>query len=131
VVLPIDVTVEDGVNGVSRKLDEIQKKDVIVDVGPKTRQSFYDLVKGKKFIVLNGPVGWYEKGYDKGTKKLLKILSDSKAKVIIGGGDTVALASKMHLGNTFHFTSTGGGAMLDYIIDGKLPGIEALKKNKK
>ncbi|MCK5096068.1 MAG: phosphoglycerate kinase, partial [Candidatus Pacebacteria bacterium] len=54
----------------------------------------------------------------------------SRAKVIVGGGDTVALVSKMRLEKKFHFVSTGGGAMLDFLADGKLPGIDALVKNK-
>ena len=139
-VLPKDVLVECGKNGRVRSLEKIGENDVIVDVGEQTRKEYKMLLKGKKFVVLNGPVGWYEKGYDKGTKKLLKVLSDlsdlsagrqgSRAKVIVGGGDTVALVSKMRLEKKFHFVSTGGGAMLDFLADGKLPGIDALVKNK-
>lgn len=130
-VLPIDVLVGNNKAGEARKLEEMGVNDVIVDVGPKTRAMFADMVKKHKFVVVNGPLGWYEKGYDKGTKKLLKVLSDSKAKVIIGGGDTVALVEKMRLQDSFLFVSSGGGAMLDYLIDGKLPGIDALTKSKK
>ena len=134
-ILPEDVLVVSGMRGVARTLDKIGKKDVIVDVGPKTRKSFEDLVSKHKFILMNGPLGNYEKGYDKGTKKLLKVLSDlsagkqgSKAKIIIGGGDTAALVTRMKLEKAFVFVSTGGGAMLDYLVDGKLPGIDALLK---
>lgn len=128
-ILPLDVMVKsDKPAGEARELSEIGKDDVIVDVGPKTRASFEALVSKFKFVVINGPLGNYEQGYDKGTKKLLKILSDSSAKVIIGGGDTVAMVQKMHLEDSFSFVSTGGGAMLDYLIDGKLPGVDMLIK---
>jgi phosphoglycerate kinase len=132
VLLPEDVMVKgDKPGGAARALSEIGTDDVIVDVGPKTRASFESLAAKFKFIVINGPLGNYEAGYDKGTKKLLKILSESKAQVIIGGGDTVAMVQKMHLEDSFSFVSTGGGAMLEYLMHGTLPGVEALQKSRK
>ena len=132
-ILPEDVLVVSGMRGVVKSLDKIDKKDIIVDVGSKTRKSFEKLVSKHKFVLVNGPLGNYEKGYDKGTKKLLKVLSDqgSKTKVIVGGGDTAALVTHMKLEKAFMFVSTGGGAMLDYLVDGKLSGIDALLKSKK
>ena len=129
-VFPEDVLVISGIRGAARSLERIGKQDVIVDVGPKTRKSFEKLVSKHKFILVNGPLGNYEKGYDKGTKKLLKVLSSSKAKIIIGGGDTAALVTRMKLEKAFMFVSTGGGAMLDYLVDGKLSGINALLESK-
>ena len=75
----------------------------------------------------NGPVGYYEKGFDAGSKVLLKGLAASKADVIIGGGDTVALVAKLKMENDFTFVSTGGGATLDFLVAGTLPAIKALK----
>jgi phosphoglycerate kinase len=128
ILLPIDVLVKNEKGGEVRALEAVGKEDFICDVGPKTRASFDALVSKHKFIVFNGTLGEYEAGYDKGTKKLLKVLADSKAKVILGGGDTVIMVEKMKLGDAFHFVSTGGGAMLDYLTSGSLPGIDALKK---
>lgn len=128
--LPEDVLVEGSKLGVTRELNTVKKDDVIVDVGAKTRSAFEEMVGKQALIVLNGPIGWYEKEYDKGTRKLLKVLSETKGMVILGGGDTVALVSKMRLRNKYTFISTGGGAMLDYLADGKLPGIDALMKIK-
>jgi len=128
ILLPIDVLVKNEKGGEVRALEAVGKEDFICDVGPKTRASFDALVAKHKFIVFNGTLGEYEAGYDKGTKKLLKVLADSKAKVILGGGDTVTMVEKMKLGDAFHFVSTGGGAMLDYLTSGSLPGIDALKK---
>ena len=129
ILTPIDVTVEDGNKGKNLSLEELGKKDVIVDVGSKTIKNFEDLVDRHKMVVFNGPLGNYEKGYAKGTKKLLKEIAESDVISIIGGGDTVALVSKMKLEDEFTFVSTGGGAMLDFIINGKIPGIDALIKN--
>lgn len=130
-ILPQDVLVAGGVHGVAKALSKIEKKDVIVDIGPKTRKSFIELVSKHKFILVNGPMGNYEEGFEKGTKKLLKVLSDSNAKVVIGGGDTTVLISHMKLENSLEFVSTGGGAMLDFLVDEKLPGITALLESKK
>ena len=130
-ILPQDVLVVGGVHGVAKSLSKIEKKDVIVDVGPKTRKSFIELISKHKFILMNGPMGNYEEGFEKGTKKLLKVLSDSNAKVVIGGGDTTVLITRMKLESSFEFVSTGGGAMLDFLVDEKLPGITALLENKK
>jgi phosphoglycerate kinase len=58
-------------------------------------------------------------------------LAKSNAKTIIGGGDTLTVAFNLKLHNKFTFVSTGGGAMLDFLADGKLPGIEAILKSKK
>lgn len=125
-ILPYDVLIANQKNGEVRSLKNISPREIIVDVGPRTRKSFQDLISKHKFILMNGPLGNYEDGYSKGTKKILSVLSKSKAKVIVGGGDTVTLVSAMKLEKGFLFVSTGGGAMLDYLIDGKLPGIDTL-----
>jgi phosphoglycerate kinase len=125
IMLPQDVLIQDGK---SCSFDALRKNDVIVDVGIHTRKSFEDLIQKHSFVIMNGPIGWYEKGFDVGTRTMLKALAKSKAQVIVGGGDTVSLIDKMRLHNSFLFVSTGGGAMLDYLSDGKLPGIEAIKK---
>jgi 3-phosphoglycerate kinase len=54
-------------------------------------------------------------------------VSDAPAHSLIGGGDTVACIRELNLADKFSFLSTGGGAMLDYLVDGTLPGVEALK----
>src|SRR3989344_6465502 len=83
-------------------------------------------IENSKFIIWNGPLGKYESGYTKSTEDLAKALSESKAEVIIGGGDTLAAIAPLNLLNKFSFVSTGGGAMLDFLAHGTLPGIEAL-----
>lgn len=83
-------------------------------------------IKEAKFILWNGPLGKYEDGYKEGTVALAKLLASSKAKVIVGGGDTLSVIKETGLENDFYFVSMAGGAMLDFLSSGTLPGIEAL-----
>jgi phosphoglycerate kinase len=77
---------------------------------------------------VNGPLGNYEEGFDAATKALLKeIAAQKKAVTIVGGGDSVALVQKLKLEKEFSFVSTGGGAMLEFLAKGKLPGVDALR----
>ncbi len=129
-ILPVDVVV--GNKKVSiKKPEEVIKSEIIHDAGPETIKELEGLVEKSKFVLWNGPLGNYEKGFDKGTADLLKILAKSDAKTIIGGGDTLAVAFKLKLHNKFTFVSTGGGAMLDFLADGKLPGIDAIERSQK
>ena len=107
--------------------DFIIKDGAIIDIGEKTIKNLEEVIKQSKFILWNGPLGKYENGGAEGTKKILKFLAQSKIKSIIGGGDTVAIISLMKLEKKFSFVSTGGGATLDFLANGTLPGIKALK----
>jgi phosphoglycerate kinase len=129
-VLPVDVVVSNKKVSI-KKPEDLIKSDSIADAGLETIKELEKLVKKSKFILWNGPLGNYEKGFDKGTRDLLKILAKSEAKTIIGGGDTLTVAFNMKLHNKFTFVSTGGGAMLDFLADGKLPGIDAIRNSKK
>ena len=126
--LPVDVVIGNKKASIKTPQD-LTKNETIYDAGPETIKELECLIKKSKFVLWNGPLGNYEKGYDKGTIDLLKILAKSEARTIIGGGDTLAVAFNLKLHNKFTFVSTGGGAMLDFLADGKLPGIEALKKS--
>jgi 3-phosphoglycerate kinase len=84
-------------------------------------------VKQSKFILWNGPLGNYEEGFSEGTKKLAEIISKANAKSVVGGGDTVAAIQSLGLLDKFSFVSTGGGAMLDFLANETLPGIQAME----
>ena len=76
-------------------------------------------------------MGNIEEGdFDKGTKIVAKAIANSNAKTIVGGGDTVAVINKMGILDKFTFVSTAGGAMLEFLANGTLPGIEAIIKSK-
>jgi len=103
------------------------KDEAIVDIGEKTVKNLALIIKKSKLILWNGPLGKYEDGGAEATKKILKLVAKSKAESIIGGGDTLVLINRMNMENKFSFISTGGGAMLDFLVEGTLPGIKALK----
>lgn len=125
-ILPVDVVVKSGNKLINKKCNEVEKDESILDIGEETVKNLTLLVKNSKFILWNGPLGKYEAGGAKATKEILKLVADSKAESIIGGGDTVALISEMKMEKDFSFVSTGGGATLDFLANGTLPGIKAL-----
>lgn len=112
-------------------IDAQRKNKKDLDIGPLAIKQITSLIKEAKFILWNGPVGNYEKkGFEKGTVAIARAIAQSRAKSIIGGGDTVAVVEKLGIINKFSFVSTAGGAMLEFLAKGTLPGIEALKKSK-
>ncbi len=132
IILPTDVVVKNDGNKTSIKnIGELLAGDSIVDVGPQTIKDLEPILKKAKLIVWNGPLGYYEEGFDKGTIALLKAITETKATSIIGGGDTAVIVEKLGLDKKLSFVSTGGGATLDYLVDGKLPGIDAIMMCKK
>lgn len=133
IILPSDVVIKtsDGKKTAVRNIDRLSLEDTIVDVGPETIKNLAPILKKAKLIVWNGPLGFYEEGFDKGTIALLNAIAESKATSIIGGGDTAVIVEKLGLESKLSFVSTGGGATLDYLADGKLPGIDAIIKCKK
>jgi phosphoglycerate kinase len=128
IFLPVDVVVQKGIEASVKRPDEVLADEKIVDAGPETVVFLKDVIKNSKLVLWNGPLGFYEGGFDKASAELLKSLSKSKAETIIGGGDTVALVSKLKLEKKMTFVSTGGGATLDFLTKGTLPGIEVLHK---
>jgi phosphoglycerate kinase len=126
-LLPIDVIVLRGTKKMALLLDEIEKNDVIVDIGPETITLVSEKIKKAKVIVWNGPTGWYERGFTKGTIDLAKAMRDTKGAAVIGGGDTGAVVEKVVGESSKVFVSTGGGATLDFLAKGTLPGVECLK----
>lgn len=107
--------------------DYIWQNDQIIDIGPDTLQHWSTLIAEQKFVLWNGPVGWYERGGSAGTDGLATALVNSQAHAVIGGGNTVEAVSKIKFDLAKVFVSTGGGAMLELITQGTLPGLEVLR----
>ncbi len=126
-LLPIDVEVTSGKKRYNTLASEVKENECIVDIGEKSLENLALLINEAKFILWNGPLGKYEDGSGSATEKILKLIQKSKADSIIGGGDTVALISKLKLEDKLGFVSTGGGATLEFLAKGSLPGIKALK----
>ncbi|MSU44590.1 phosphoglycerate kinase [Candidatus Nomurabacteria bacterium] len=126
-ILPVDVVVKSQDKLITKKVTEVGKDENILDIGDETVENLTQLIKKSKFILWNGPLGKYEDGGEKSTKEVLKLVAASKAESIIGGGDTVALISEIKMEKKFSFISTGGGATLEFLSSGTLPGIKALE----
>ena len=136
VLLPVDVIVAKDFKskGKEKKLNEIDKEDLILDIGTKTISSIKEIIDKSNSILWNGPAGYFEnENFQNGTKKILEIISNKtlndKIFSIAGGGETVAAINKFKKFNSFTFVSTAGGAFLEFLEGKDLPGIKALNKN--
>ena len=133
IVLPVDVACslefKDGDKRIEKDINEIDFHEIGLDIGNKTLSLFEKYLKDAKTVFWNGPLGVYGFSlYAKNTNKLLNCLEKSKAKVVLGGGDIVAAASKLSLTNKFYHVSTGGGATLEYLSGNTLPGLENIEE---
>lgn len=126
-VLPIDLVVISGAHIRTCAPYEVKAHEMIMDIGPQTIKYIASLAMISKSVLWNGPLGYYDRGFAKGSEDLMRTLAKSKAYSVIGGGDTVSLVSKLKLEKKLGFVSTGGGATLDFLAYGILPGIKALK----
>ena len=129
---PVDVTVEDADGQAKvKKPEEVGDGDNIVDIGPASVAYLAPRIAEAKFILWNGPTGLYENGYISYTRQIAELIAKANergASVVIGGGDTIAAIEAGGIPQEkLGFLSTGGGAMLQYLLKGTLPGIEVLK----
>lgn len=125
---PVDVVLE---TGETVPFYGIPRDREVVDCGAESIKLIEKTIKDAKTVIANGPLGLYEKGWLKGTEAVLVKLGEAEAKTYIGGGDTVAVAHSLHLLRKFDFVSLGGGAMLDFLASGTLPGIHAVTESKR
>jgi phosphoglycerate kinase len=129
---PIDIVIADGFSNDADKQIILAKNGIPegwqgMDIGPKTVAEWSKILPKGATVFWNGPLGVFEMAnFAKGTKAIAELLAKSKAKTIVGGGDSVAAVEQMGLGNQFAHLSTGGGASLEFLEYGRLPGIDAL-----
>jgi len=130
IVLPVDVVIKSQDGKVSTvPVTQIPKSTHGLDIGPKTVTLFTEKCEPAATVFWNGPLGFVEdERFVKGTAGLAKALSRMKSVRIVGGGDTVAVISKLKLASKFSHISTGGGASLEFIEGKRLPGIAALER---
>ena len=130
--LPMDVVIADGFrNDATFKtipvFEGIPKGWMGMDIGPQTIEAWSADFKKAATIFWNGPVGVFEMPhFARGTQEMAKAIAGLQATTVVGGGDSVAALNQLGLGSKFTHVSTGGGASLEYLEIGKLPGIEAL-----
>lgn len=127
VIAPIDVAVKSGGGTRITPIENISETEVVVDIGRETITALEKIIGQAKLIVWNGPLGLYEEGYTDASRELLERIMGSNAYAIVGGGDTVALVESLGMTDRFGFVSTGGGAMLEYLANETLVGLEALR----
>lgn len=102
-----------------------------LDISSQTVKTYSDVIKNSKTILWNGPMGVFEmSSFENGTKQVALAIAEATkngAFSLIGGGDSVAAINKYNLAAQVSYVSTGGGALLEYIEQGSLPGVRAVE----
>lgn len=130
-ILPVDAIIADKfdpeANTKTVPVDKIPAGWRMLDVGPKTLELYQITLKGVKLVVWNGPVGVFEMPkFAEGTFALARMLAESGAITVIGGGDSASAVKKAGVAKQMTHVSTGGGASLEFLEGKVLPGVAAL-----
>ena len=130
-LLPVDVVIADrfAADAAHETVDATGMREgwMGLDIGPRTIELFSSEIKGAKTVVWNGPMGVFEMpAFAAGTNEIAKVMADSGAITIIGGGDSAAAVEQAGLADKMTHVSTGGGASLEFLEGKALPGVEAL-----
>lgn len=132
IILPVDrrigVKSDEASAAATKTVDEIDDNDETLDIGPATEQLFNSYISEAKTIIWNGPVGYFENPqFAKGSEAIFhSIIGNTQAISVVGGGDTLSVIKKLPGKDKITHISTGGGAMLELIEKGTLPGLDAL-----
>ncbi len=131
IILPVDVVVADAFSAEANSqvvdVDQIPAGWRAMDVGPKTLDLYKAALQGARLIVWNGPVGVFEfPKFAEGTFALARMLAESGATTVIGGGDSASAVKKAGVAKQMTHVSTGGGASLEFLEGRELPGVAAL-----
>jgi len=128
IMTPDDLGID--VNGKRKEisLDKLPTEYSIFDIGAKTIENYGKLINAAKSIVLSGPMGVYEnKEFAVGTQGVFKAVADSKAFSLAGGGHTISALQEFGLSSKTSYVSTAGGALIEFLMGKKLPGVVALE----
>lgn len=130
ILLPKDHIVATGLEGAPENCQStsIPEDKMGLDIGPETIRNYSDILKTAKTIFWNGPMGLFEsKNFSNGTMSIARTIASTNAFSVVGGGDSVAAVHQSGEAEKFSHVSTGGGASLEFIEKGELPGVQALK----
>lgn len=132
--VPVDVVCakefSESATATVKKVADVEADDLIMDIGPETAALYAEILKSAGTIVWNGPVGVFEfDQFGGGTEALSKAIADSKAFSIAGGGDTLAAIDKYGIESQVSYTSTGGGAFLEFLEGKILPAVAVLEQS--
>jgi phosphoglycerate kinase len=101
----------------------------IFDIGTRTIEKYVEIIGCARSVVVSGPMGVYENAeFRVGTKKILEAIADSKAFSLAGGGHTIGALQEFGLSRRISYISTAGGALIEFLMGKKLPGVAALEK---
>jgi len=131
-LLPSDHVVSDRVDpdAEARVVEQIPEDRMGVDIGPRTAERYAIEADRARTILWNGPMGVFEiDAFAEGTERLARAVAESRARSIVGGGDSLAAVHKVGVGDGIDHLSTGGGASLEFVQGLKLPGVEALERS--
>src|SRR5512146_1172145 len=131
-LLPVDAVIADKFEAEANSkvvdVDNVPAGWRVMDIGPKSIEEFKAALQGAKLIVWNGPMGVFEMPkFAEGTFAIAKILADSGATTVIGGGDSASAVKKAGVAKKMTHVSTGGGASLEFLEGKELPGVAALQ----
>jgi len=113
----------------TKKVSEVAEDDLILDIGPETAARYAEIIKSAGTIVWNGPVGVFEiEQFSHGTQTVAKAVAEGAGFSIAGGGDTLAAIEKYGIQQQVSYTSTGGGAFLEFLEGKKLPAVAMLEE---
>lgn len=134
--IPTDAIVADNFANDAAKKDSkinvIEEGWMGLDISDETVKTYSDVIKNSKTILWNGPMGVFEmSSFENGTKQVALAIAEATKKgayTLIGGGDSVAAINKYNLAEQVSYVSTGGGALLEYIEQGSLPGVRAIEQ---
>ncbi len=133
-ILPIDRRIGSQTDETSapvvKKIEEVLPTDETLDIGPETEKLFATIIAKAKTIIWNGPVGYFENPqFAVGSLAIFHaIVANDRAISVVGGGDTLSVIKGHPESVKITHISTGGGATLDLIGKGTLPGLDALRK---
>jgi phosphoglycerate kinase len=125
---PVDLAVNIYGDRAEITLDKLPTNYAIFDLGHKTVENYSKIISSAKAIVVSGPMGVYENPqFNYGTKGVLTAIADSKAFSLAGGGNTIAAIQEYGLTKKIGYISTAGGALIEFLMGKKLPGVVALE----
>ena len=128
--VPEDIVGADGAGNVFTWGRNLPDGAIGFDIGPGSAAAFADVIMDARMVFWNGPMGMFEdERYAMGTKAVAQAMADTKAFTVVGGGDSAAALAQFGLADEVDHVSTGGGASLELLELGDLPGLEALRNS--